>query len=482
MTTGLFGIARSALLTHQTSLQIVSQNVANAETPGYSRQRPLLAASDPVRMPVGNIGTGVRFMGIERQRDQLLDNAFRSANTLLGESTYRRDMLTQVEDIFGEPSESGMAATLDQFWSAFSDLASSPGSLANKSVVQQRGRQLAQLFNDFDTRLSQVSRQTTDRLDTAVKEINQLATQVAELNSRIVTAEAGGSTASELRDQRDLLLDDLSRMAGTRAEPQRDGSVTVVIANSTLVDGGNARALSVELDPPTPPPAVPPADMPIKLRLGNSIDRLAPLAGELGAMAQVINRDIPTMRSRLDTLASRLVTTVNTLHTSGYVFPTGTPPGVAAGNFFDPGSVTNPVRASSIALSTGVASDPNAIAVSRDPMAPLDNAVALDLAALRNNTSAITWTGPSGETETAGFNVFFRSTITRLGLDVRAASDDITVRSTLVDQAETRRQTVSGVSTDEELIQLMRVQQSYVAATKLIKTADEMLQTVLGLI
>ncbi|HMS03600.1 MAG TPA: flagellar hook-associated protein FlgK, partial [Gemmatimonadaceae bacterium] len=217
MTTGLFGIARSALITHQTSLQIVSQNVANAETPGYSRQRPLLVASDPVRMPVGNIGTGVQFKGIERQRDQLLDNAFRSANTLLGESTYRRDMLTQVEDIFGEPSESGMAATLDQFWSAFSDLASSPGSLANKSVVQQRGRQLAQQFNDFDTRLSQVGVQTRDRLDTAVNEINQLATQVAELNSRIVTAEAGGSTASELGDQRDLLLDDLARMAGTRA-------------------------------------------------------------------------------------------------------------------------------------------------------------------------------------------------------------------------------------------------------------------------
>lgn len=482
MTTGLFGIARSALLAHQTSLQIVSQNVANAETPGYSRQRPLLAASDPVRMPTGNIGTGVRLMGIERQRDVLLDTAFRSANALLGESSYRRDMLTQVEDIFGEPSDSGMAATLDQFWSAFSDLASSPGSLANKAVVQQRGGQLAQRFNDFDTRLTQVRVQTSDRLGTTVDTINQLATQVAELNTRIVTAEAGGSVASELRDRRDLLIDDLSRMAGARAEPQRDGSVTVVIANSTLVDGGTARALSIDLDPPSPPPTVPPADVPVKLRLGNSIDRLAPLAGELGAMVQVLNADIPTLRSRLDTMAATLVSTVNGLHSTGYVFPGGTPPGVAAGNFFEPGSALAPVRASTIALSAAVAADPQAIAVSRDPNAPLDNGVALDLAALRNNATAINWTGPNGQSETAGFNTFFRSTITRLGLDVRAATDDVTVRGTLVDQAETRRQAVSGVSTDEELIQLMRVQQSYVAATKLIKTADEMLQTLLGLV
>jgi flagellar hook-associated protein 1 FlgK len=120
MSSGLFGIARTALLAHQTSLQVVSQNVANAETPGYSRQRPLLSAATPVRMPYGNIGTGVRFDGIERQRDVLLDRSFRSASTLLGESTYRRDALSQVEEMFGEPSDAGMAAKLDEFWSAFS--------------------------------------------------------------------------------------------------------------------------------------------------------------------------------------------------------------------------------------------------------------------------------------------------------------------------------------------------------------------------
>jgi flagellar hook-associated protein 1 FlgK len=482
MTTGLFGIARTALLTHQTSLQVVSQNVANAETPGYSRQRPLLSATDPVRMPYGTIGTGVRFDGIERQRDVLLDQSFRSANTLLGESTYRRDLLSQVEEIFGEPSDAGMSAALDRFWSAFSDLATSPGSLAAKSVVQQRGRQLAQLFNDYDTRLTQVRGQTTDRLATAVAEINQLAGQVAELNGRIVTAEAGGSVASELRDQRDLLIDDLSKRAGARAEPQRDGSITVMLANSTLVDGTSARPLRVQADPPVAPPLVTPADVPVKLLLGNSVDRLGPLAGELKAMVDVINTDVPTLRSRLDELAASLAETVNTTHASGFVFPGGALPGVAAGDFFTPGSALAPVRASTIALSAAVAADPAAIATSNDAAAPLGNGVALALAALRNDTSSVEWNGPSGQSETAGFNAFFRNTVTRLGLDVRAATDDVTVRSTLVDQAETRRQSVSGVSTDEELIQLMRVQQSYVAATKLIKTADEMLQTLLGLI
>ncbi len=285
-------------------------------------------------------------LGIERQRDVLLDRAFRSANTLLGESTYRRDALQQVEEIFGEPSDAGMSATLDQFWSAFSDLSATPGSLAAKAVVQQRGGQLAQLFNDYDTRLTQAREQASTRLETAVSQINQLASQVAELNGQITTAESGGQVASDLRDQRDLLIDELSRMAGARVEPQRDGSISVLIANSTLVDGTSARTLRLEPDPPEPPPAVTPADMPVRLLLGNSVDRLAPLAGELKAMVDVVNTDVPVLRSRLDTMAAALVQTVNAVHGGGFVFPGGPVPGVGAGDFFDPGSALAPVRAS----------------------------------------------------------------------------------------------------------------------------------------
>lgn len=482
MTTGLFSIARTALLAHQTSLQVVSHNVANAETPGYSRQRPMLSANTPVRLPYGNIGTGVTFNGIERQRDVLLDQSFRSAAGLLGESSMREGTLSQIEEIFGEPADAGMSATLDEFWASFSDLATSPGSLSAKAVVQQRGRQLAQLFNDYDRSLTVSREQASSRLDATVAQVNQFAEQVAELNGRIVTSEATGTVASDLRDQRDLLIDDLARIAGARAEPQKDGSISVMLVNSTLVDGTSARPLRLVQDPPVPPPAVTPSDIPVKLQLGNSVDRLAPLAGELRALTDVINHDVPTLRSRLDTLASSIVTTVNAAHSAGFVFSGNAIPGTAAGNFFDPGIVTDPVRAGNITLFSAIAADAGNIAASGDVNAPLDNSTALALSAMRNNTNAISWTGPNGESETAGFATFFRTTVTRLGLDVRGASDDVSVRSILVEQADGRRQSVSGVSTDEELIQLMRTQQSYVAATKLIKTADEMLQTLLSLV
>ena len=397
MTTGLFSIARTALLAHQTSLQVVSNNVANAETPGYSRQRPMLSASTPVRMPYGMIGTGVSYDGIERQRDLFLDESFRSASGLLGESTTRRDQLSQVEDIFGEPADAGMAASLDQFWSAFSDLSTAPGSTASRAVVQERGRQLAQLFNDYDARLTLTRDQATARLDATVAQINQVAGQVAELNGRIVSEESSGAVASDLRDQRDLLLDDLGRMAGVRVQPQKDGTVSVLLANSTLVDGTSARPLRLVPDPPVPPPAVTPSDLPLKLTLGNSVDRLGPLGGELKGLADVINKDVPTLRSRLDALASGIMSTVNGIHAGGYVFSGNTIPGTAAGDFFDPGTVGDPVRAGTIRLSAAVASDPANISASGDPNAPLDNSVAIALSALRNDATAISYTGPNGE-------------------------------------------------------------------------------------
>jgi flagellar hook-associated protein 1 FlgK len=475
------GIARSALLTHQASLQVISQNIANAETPGYSRQEAVLSATTPVRMSYGMIGTGVQINSVARTRDALLDENFRTASGQAGEASTRRDALGAVQEMFGEPSDAGMSNALDQFWNSWSDLASSPSSQAARAVVQQRGQQVGELFNSYDTGLSQQRNFTMDRLTSTVNSINDVAQQLADLNGRITSNEVGAGQASDLRDQRDMMMDKLAQMAGTRGVIQADGTVSVVIGNSTLVDGGTARPLKLQLDLPNPAPAVPPADVPVKVLLGNSIDRLTPLGGQLKAMVDTINTGIPSVRSRLDALASSLATSVNTAHKQGFVFNGTTLPGTAAGDFFDPGSVATPVSAATLKLSTAVAGDINQIAVSKDPNAPTDNQVGLAMSALRSDITTVSYNS-GGTTETGSFLGFFRSTVTRLGLQVQTATDDATVGTTLSEQADSRRQSVSGVNSDEELIQMLRVQQAYTAATKLIKTADEMLQTVLSLI
>ncbi|MBL0173488.1 MAG: flagellar hook-associated protein FlgK [Gemmatimonadaceae bacterium] len=482
MSFGLFGIARSALLTHQTALQTISQNIANAETPGYSRQEAVLAANTPVRLPNGTVGTGVHVDTIIRKRDIMLDDTYRAAAGQSGEAELRGSLLGQMEGIFGEPSDAGMSNALDQFWGSWSDLASSPSSSAARAVVQQRGRQVAQLFNSYDAQLTQQRSSSMERLSGTIAEINAYAKQVADLNGRIMSAESGGNSANDLRDQRDLAVDRLSKIAGARVINQANGNTTVLLGNSTLVDGNTARVVSMQLDVPVPPPAVTPADIPVKLRLGDSPDRMLAPGGELRALVDNVNTDIPGMRGRLDAMAASLATAVNAAHTTGFVFNGTTIPGTAAGNFFDAGTVTNPVRASTLTLDATIATDASQIAASGDVNAPTDNTAALTLSALRTTGGTVSYTNPGGVVETGSFLGFFRSTVTSLGINVKAAVDDATVYRTLAEQGDARRQSVSGVSTDEELVNMMRVQQSYTAATKLIKTADEMLQTLLSLI
>jgi len=482
MSSGLFSIARSALLTHQTALQTVSQNIANAETPGYSRQEVVRVANTPVRMSYGSVGTGVSIATIIRKRDILLDESFRSASTLASGTEMRRDLLRQVEGIFGEPSDEGMSNALDQFWGAWSDLSASPSSLAARSVVQQRGRQVGQLFNEYDTQLSQQRTSHLERLNNTVSGINSLATQVAELNNRIVTSESNGNTNNDLRDLRDLKLDQLSQVGGTRVINQANGSVSVLIGNSTLVEGSTARPLSLRLELPNPLPTTPITDVNVRIQLGDSPDRLAPLAGELRSLVTVINVDIPEARGRLDAMAAQLVTAVNDVHTTGYVFSGTTLPGTAAGNFFDAGSMANPVRAANMQLDAAVVADPSRIAASNDLNGPTANGTAQAMAALRIAEGAVSWTSPLGTTETGSFLGFFRGMVTRIGIETASATDESTAYRTLAEQAETRRQSISGVSTDEELISMMNIQKSYQAAAKLIQSADEMLQTLLSII
>ena len=484
MSASTLSIARTALVAHQTALQTVGHNIANAATPGFTRQEAVLTANDPQRLTYGTVGTGVSVSTVVRKRNEMLDVGYRTSAETAARVELRRDQLAQLESVFGEPSEEGMAKTMDEFFNAWSDLSATPTSIGARAVVQQRGRQVATLFNTYDNELTSQRTTATDRLQQTLRQVNSLAEQVADLNGRILSSESAGMPNNDLRDRRDVALDQLSSIAGARVERQANGNTAVLVGSFNLVEGTNTQRLELAFAvPPGPAPAEPVGDVPVRIRpVGGTDSTVTGVGGELHALMESINQIIPELRTRLDANARTLTETVNTLHRTGFLFDGSTIPGTPAGDFFDRGTVTSPVRAGTIGLDASIAADAGRIAASQSINAPADNTVANQLAALRDLPTSVTWTSADGAVERGSFIGFFRSTVTQLGITTQATRDDATLFRTLVDQAEARRQDAGGVNIDEEMVQIVRVQQAYQAAAKMVKSVDELMQTIMQLI
>ncbi len=461
---GILSIARSGMLASQQAVTVASNNIANAQTPGYSRQRVQLRTGEPVQLPFGSFGTGVFVDGVDRMRDVLLDDTFRQDQAIAAWNEQTRDTLQGIERVWGEPSDTGLAAGLEQFWNAWSDLAAAPDSAAGRSVVRQRGQQVAQQLNTFAVRLDDMQRQARGQIDETVGRVNALAREIGAINTRIVQAESGGVQAPEMRDQRDHKVDELAALVGATAQESADGGIIVTIGGDVLVDGGQ---IVKQLEAFTPGGsttvtvafAVPP-DRPIN----GPREKLHGLGGKLAA--QVIDHDetIPDARARIDEIAEALVTEVNAIHRTGFVGAT------AAGDFFDPARTT----ARGIRVDAAIMADPGAIAAADAANEPGNNAVALRLSQLRSTAVAV-----GGQTQPIG--AAWRGAVTTTAIRTNAADAAATSARTLASQTDARRESVKGVSIDEEMVNLMKFQQSYAAAARLISVVDEMSQTLINL-
>lgn len=415
----ILNIARSAISAHQTAVQVTSQNISNAHTEGYSRQRANLVAGIPTRTANGLLGSGVRVQDVNRMRDSLLDTTFRREHGNAAGFGVRSELLGQVEEIFGELSDSGLSGTIDAFWSSWGDLANNPSNGSVRGLVKQNAQQVVFALNNYSARLDTLRSNVNDRIDRTAEEFNVLARQVADINRQVVLAEASGRSAPDLRDRRDTVLDQMSKLAQIQVVERSDRTMAVFVGTTTMVDGGEARTLA--LDPGTQ-----------KLRIGT----IAPndIGGSLGALLDLRDGEIPNVRGRLDQFAEGLVQAVNSRHLP------------ATGRaFFDPARTT----AGNIALSPDI-DDPAYIGTV--PGSPGDNSIALEVATLRE--VVVPFAG--GASKSLG--AFYSDLVADIGLRLNSANRSVTVYETLVSQADTRRAATSGVSTDEELMQLMRHQ------------------------
>jgi len=462
--------ARSGMAAQQLAVQIASQNIANADTEGYSRQRVELATSISTAFPYGTIGTGVTVQDISRARDSMLDAQYRQDSSGQAKADTTSAALGQIQQIFGEPSDSGLRATLDQFWGAWNDLANDPSSGAAKGAVRAAGNSVASTLNRFAAQLDQLDQMNRESANGDVGQVNQLANQVVEYNKKIIAQESTGHTAGDLRDARDRLLDQLSNMTGGQTIERSNGNVAFFVGGRMLLDGAVAKKMEfTDGQPPT-------------IKFTDDPKILVGVGGTLGAKMDIVAKQVPTVMSRLDSIARSLVTTVNSIHNGATAY-TGTPPvATVAGNFFSVGSgaPTDPAfTARGMKLDATLTSAAK-VAASAASTGPGNSDVATAMLALREQT--LTITDASGNTVgTNSINGFFNETVGNLATATKYAEDDATVQKTMASNSLARRTAVSGVSTDEELVSVIQHQHSYQAAARLVSVVDEMTQTLVNL-
>ncbi len=463
----LFSIGRSAILAQQAAVQVAGHNIANAQTPGYTKEVVDLSASVSEQTAQGSFGTGVTIRNVTSLRDSLLSQDVRTQNPAASNFKTSADLLGRVESVLGDPSNNTLSTAIDNFYNSWSDLASNPATASAKTVVQQRATTLATTFNSYARQLADVGKSASDGLAQSVATANGILKKIGDINKLIVPAEAGGQTANDLRDQRDLLVDQLSSIVPITTIDRTDGSNQVLIGGLSVVDGEDYKSLS------TGGGATP------TVSITGSSDALRNVGGQMGGQLDFLVNVLPKIRAGLDTIAAAIVTDVNAVHVTGWSPPAGVsgnwPPSAgptgSGVTFFDatPANAT----AQNIRLSVTVAANANAIASGSTLNGSGDNSVALQIAALRDLS-------PSAPGQSV--NGAFQTLVSNVAVQKNSADSSATVYQTLADQASARRQSATGVSTDEELINVIKFQQAYIAAGKFLKSVDEMSQSLLSIV
>lgn len=450
---GLNSAVRS-LLAHQQAMDAVTHNVANVNTPGYSRQRIHLGAVPPAGS--SGVGQGVQVLGVERIRDQFIDFQVRTQSHSLGDYSARADSLKLVELAFGEPSDNGLRAVLGQFFNSWRDLANAPDNSAARSAVVQAGETLAFVAQRLARSMTDIRADANTRLEASVGEINDLARQVAQLNQRIVEVRATGDPASDLTDQRDLALDRLAHLTDFRAIEHGDGRVDVFVGGRALVQGVRASEIALVVNP------------------GNQnfydIEWTADgvpvhfTGGEVAGLLHQRDVDLPARMADLNTLIGQIITDVNTAHAAGYAQD-----GVTTGTAFFTGT-----DATNIAVNAAVRGNLGLVAAATAQDAPLDGSGALAIADLQRATNL------TGGSQT--YEAYFNGVLTRLGVSVRDASGIARAQTATIAHLDQLRASVSGVNLDEEMVAMIQFQKGYEAAAKIIQTVNQMLDDLMRMV
>lgn len=458
-------VALSALQAQRRAMDVAGQNVANAATPGYTRQRADLVSVGTNAVGLSDsvgrgwtAGNGVRVAQVARLNDQLASTRLELATGDAATASTRAAVLSDVEARFGEPSDTGLSAKLAAVWDSWSNLGTADplgasGAAARETVVAA-SREAAAALQTGAAGIAQQWTSVRTETETLVSEVNSTAAAVADLNGRIVAQQATGVPAHELSDQRDQLVLRLSQLVGARSSAQADGSVDVTVGGASLVRATAARELAV-----SGPAAYGGAGTAATSLVWADSSATAAPGGAASALTEALSTTLPTATAGYDAVATALAGKVNALHRGGT-----TAAGDPAGDVF-----TSPDGEPVTAATIRVAVTGSGVAAGTGQR---DTSIAVAIAGITDDVD-----GPG---TTAGPDATWRSLVITTG----SASSAAAVRSSAAEASRGSAQAVvssaAGVDIDSEMTDLLTFQRAYEGAARVLTAVDEALDTLIN--
>jgi len=480
-------MAKQALFAQQSALYTTGNNISNANTKGYSRQRVNFETQSPYptasrnrpEIP-GQMGTGVKVGSIERVRDEFLDVQFRGENSKKGYWETKSKALARMENIMNETTDRGLSKSMSLFWDSLQDLATNPTNSGARSVVVERGVALADTFNHISKSLENVRSDLQAEINNKVDHTNSLLKQIHNINEQIKQIEPHGYVPNDLYDDRDRLIDELSEIVNIKVDYEKtsenssgiqDGIAVIEVAGEdgkglgiNLVEEGQYNKLSVgyEGDETKGYNAV------SKITIENSSENIT-LSSKSGSLSALIHSygyttedgnvqgEFPQMLDDLDDMAKSFVKEFNNIHNQ-----------VNGQNFFDEDNLT----ADTIKVHEDIINDPEKVVVNSEDGVE-DGKIAQKLADFFDDSFDI------GDKNTS-VNKFYQSLVGEMGVNIQESNKMADNTNILLSQVNNQRQSVSSVSLDEEMSNMIKFQHAYNAAARSMTSIDEMLDRIIN--
>lgn len=306
-------IARAGMLVSQVQLDVTGHNIANVNKEGYSRQRVEVTTRVPNYRPYGAIGRGPTISDIKRIRETFLDQIFREQNPALGRTETIANYFERIQDIFQEPGETGLSSHLSSFFDALQDFTNNVEETPVRVSLVQEGEALSQSLNEIARQIYLLESNANEEIRNTVPEINSLLSRIAELNKTIRDTEITGKSANDLRDNRDLLVDQLSKIVAITTRERDDGQVNILLGGVEIISGDNYRALKTTADStidPTRP------DFLSVVFEDNSEKAIIP-DGSLAGLLYIRDVELKEIKGQIDEIARAVAGSINQIQSQG---------------------------------------------------------------------------------------------------------------------------------------------------------------------